>query len=170
MAKRHRAGWRITLVTFSIIIMSALFFVIYAFYYMHGKCVRLENGLNIGFEAIFDVSRPYFRPSYVPRFSDGTPLVGEDIWPIYITDTTLYGTVASSQFSDIEHYKIAWRANTGVVIENENSELFDEIVSKSGTKKYGTDQRSVSTGVIFLELEKRPEFAGQKCRTRWVTW
>ncbi|WP_372605016.1 hypothetical protein, partial [Actibacterium sp.] len=46
-----------------------------AFNNRYRTCVRLENGANLGYEAVFDLGRPYLKPIAVPRTEDGTPIV-----------------------------------------------------------------------------------------------
>ena len=49
------------------------------------SCVRLPNGLNIGKQALIDLSRPYFRPDIVPKFNNGKSLLLGDAWPFFAT-------------------------------------------------------------------------------------
>lgn len=57
----------------------------------HRICVRLENGANLGYEAVFDLTRPLFRPIAVPKLPDGIPLIRDGMWAIYVSNTTIYG-------------------------------------------------------------------------------
>ncbi len=79
--------------------------------------MRLQNGLNLGYEAVFDLSRPFWMPIAIPKFRDGTPLVESDIWPIYVTDTTIHG-LALGNVTDKDFW-LAWRADTGYGIGSE---------------------------------------------------
>ncbi len=73
-----------------ILLMPAVWLFI-AFNNEYRVCVPLENGMNLGYEAVFDLSRPLFKPIAVPRFPDGTPLIRVETWALYVTDTTIYG-------------------------------------------------------------------------------
>jgi hypothetical protein len=41
-------------------------------------CARLPNRLNIGYQALIDLSTPYFKPNIVQKFENGAPLLPED--------------------------------------------------------------------------------------------
>ena len=64
------------------------------------SCVRLPNGLNIGKQALIDLSRPYFRPDIVPKFNNGKSLLLGDAWPFFATETTVYGTAEANDPND----------------------------------------------------------------------
>ena len=65
--------------------------VFLAFNNKYRQCVQLKNGLNLGYEAVFDLSRPFFKPIAVPRFQNGVSLIRDELWAITITDTTVFG-------------------------------------------------------------------------------
>ena len=44
-------------------------------------CARLPNGINIGYQALIDLSTPYFKPDIVPKYENGASLLPRDAWP-----------------------------------------------------------------------------------------
>jgi hypothetical protein len=44
-------------------------------------CARLPNGINIGYQALIDLSTPYFKPDIVPKYENGASLLPGDAWP-----------------------------------------------------------------------------------------
>ena len=71
-------------------VVLALWIVV-VFNTRYRTCVQLENGANLGYEAVFDLSRPYLKPIAVPRLEDGTPILRDMLWSIKVTPTTIYG-------------------------------------------------------------------------------
>ncbi len=132
------------------------------------RCVQLKNGLNLGYNAVFDLREPYWLPEEVPKFPDGTPLVEGDVWPIYVTDSTLYGIALSETGS--EDFEFAWRADTGLVLKNENQQKYEKLVSEAGDTNPGINIGLIGSGWLLKELMKRPEYADQWCATRFITW
>lgn len=131
-------------------------------------CVQLGNGLNLGYEAVFDLSRPFLKPIAVPRFPDGTPLISDDMWEIYVTDTTVYGW-ALGKTSD-KDYNYAWRTDTGLILKEESPVLYERLIAEAGHANWDIDIGSVGTGWLLNELIKRPEFNAHRCPTALITW
>lgn len=129
-------------------------------------CVQLPNGLNIGKQALIDLSRPYFRPDIVPKFDNGKSLLPGDAWPFYATATTVYGRALEAEAED--DFWFAWRKDTGIVFKAENAALYEELVSESGTPLGNKGVRGVDSHIVMMELQRRPEYANQTCRTRWI--
>ena len=44
-------------------------------------CARLPNGINVGYQALIDLSTPYFKPDIVPKYENGASLLPGDAWP-----------------------------------------------------------------------------------------
>ena len=128
----------------------------------------MQNGLNLGYEAVFDLSRHYWKPIAAPRFRDGTPLVHGDIWPIFVTETTLHGLALGESVD--KDYLFAWRADTGFVRKIDNKKTYEQLVAEAGDANFGIDIDAIGTGLLLDELPKRPEFAGHKCKTKLTTW
>jgi hypothetical protein len=131
-------------------------------------CVQLENGLNLGYEAVFDLSSTYLKPTAVPRFSDGTPLIRNDMWAIYVTDTTIYGR-ALGDTSD-EDYDYAWRADSDLILKDENPTAYARLIREAGHANWDIDIGSVGTKYLLDSLIDRPEFDAKLCPTALVTW
>lgn len=131
-------------------------------------CVKLPNGLNIGKKALIDLSRPYFRPDIVPKFDNGQSLLPGDAWPFFSTETTVHGLAEETDPQDDFWY--AWRKDTGLVLKAENPALYETLVSEAGAPMGNKGINVVSSHNVMMELQRRPEYANQTCRTRWITW
>ena len=62
------------------------------------SCVRLPNGINIGKQALIDLSASYFKPNIVPKFENGASLLSGDAWPFFVTETTVYGLALEADY------------------------------------------------------------------------
>lgn len=131
------------------------------------QCVKLENGLNLGYEAVFDLSRSVFRPIAVPKFADGTPLIRDDLWSIYVTGTTVYGESLASAGAG---FRFAWRADAGLVYSHQDSALYDRLVANAGPANRGLGTGDYGVQVMMATLSKRPDFPAHRCPTALVTW
>lgn len=130
-------------------------------------CVPLKNGLYLGYEAIFDLSRPYFRPIAVPKFPDGTPLIRDETWAIYVTETTLYGLAMG--LSPDEDFRFAWRLDVGLVRHEDNQPTYDVLIAEAGPASFDIEIDSVGTGWLLNELLRR-QHASDRCPTSLLTW
>lgn len=131
-------------------------------------CVQLENGANLGYEAVFDLSRPYFKPIAVPRHADGTPLIRNDMWAIFVTDTTIYGWALGGTSDD--DYDYAWRADSGLILKDENPIAYEHLIREAGHANWDIDIGSVGTKYLLDLLIDRPEFDAELCPTALITW
>lgn len=131
-------------------------------------CVQLPNGLNIGKQALIDLNSPYFQPDVVPKFSNGKSLLPGDAWPFFATATTVHGLALEADPDD--DFWFAWREDTGLVLKPENAVLYEKLVSEAGTALGNKGIKVVGSHMVMMELQRRPEYANQTCRTRWVTW
>lgn len=130
-------------------------------------CVRLENGANLGYEAVFDLSRPFFKPIAVPKRADGTPIVRDELWSIKVTETTIYGISMATGDGD---YRFAWRPDTGSVFERDAPALYARLVSEAGHANWDIDIGNVGTGWLLDERLKHPDSEVYRCPTALVTW
>jgi len=126
-------------------------------------CVQLPNGLNIGKQALIDLSRPYFRPDIVPKFDNGKSLLPGDAWPFF---TTVHGLALEADPDD--DFWFAWREDTGLVLKTENAALYEKLVSAAGTPMGNKGINVVGSHIVMMELQRRHEYANQTCRTRWI--
>lgn len=130
-------------------------------------CIRLENGANLGYEAVFDLSRPLFRPIAVPKLPDGTPIVRDELWSIKVTDTAIYGL---SMAVGERGYWFAWHSDTGLVLGNDQPAQYEALVAEAGPANWDIDINNVGTGWLLDELIKRPGFDVYRCPTALLTW
>lgn len=155
----------------AIVLISLLMAAAWPFFVFNARyraCVQLQNGLNLGYAAVFDLSRPFLKPIAVPRLPDGTPLIRDDMWAIYITDTTIYGWALGETSG--EDYDYAWRTDTGIILKEDNPELYERLITEAGHANWDIDVGSVGTGWLLNELIKRPEFKVHRCPTSLITW
>ena len=132
------------------------------------RCVRLPNGINIGYEAILNFSKPYFRPGVVVKYRSGDQLLPGDAFPFFATETTVYGTAAERGGS--ESRRFAWREDVGLVFRYNQPGLYMRLVSDAGPKLDGVKAGNLGVGIYYLDLKKIPDYDGQWCRTRWIRW
>ena len=155
-------------VLLALILVVPAIWLIVAFNHEFRQCVKLKNGLNLGYEAVFDLDGPLFEPAVVPRFANGTPVIREELWELFFTDTTLYGTTEGSESGG--GYRFAWRADTGLILRRQNSAMYDGLVAEAGHPNLDIDIDSIDAGALFYRLAQRPEFKGQRCPTALITW
>jgi hypothetical protein len=134
----------------------------------HRRCVELKNGMNLGYAAVFDLSKLSLMPTAVPKFRDGTPLIENGTWSIFVTDTTVYGWALGE--TPENDFSFAWRADTGLVLAREDLNSYEKLVSEAGDANPGVTINNVGTEILMREFMKRPEYKRQWCRTRFVTW
>lgn len=152
----------------SLPLLAVAVWIVIVFDSKYHQCVTLRNGLNLGYEAVFDLKNSYFKPIAVPRYSDGTPLIRGDMWAIFITDTTLYGLVLGQESQD--GFRIAWRADTGLVRQSEDNTLYKKLVADAGHANWDFGTGSFGTGWLLNELLKKPEVTSHRCPTALITW
>ena len=150
------------------IVLVALWVVI-VFNNSYRTCVRLENGANLGYEAVFDLSRPYLKPIAVPRLEDGTPLIHDSLWSIKITPTTIHGLSMASAI-DERGYHFAWRNDVGLVLEAENPIDYERLVAEAGHANWDIEINNIGTGALMNRLIERPESDVGRCPTSLITW
>ncbi len=151
-----------------LVLLVPVLWVFVAFNSKYRTCVQLGNGLNLGYEAVLDLSRPYFKPIAVPRFADGTPVIRDDLWALYVTETTIYGRTFT--VADGSDFEFAWRLDTGVVFRDENQEKYEALVVEAGDANWDVNIGSIGTGSLLNELIKRPRFNVGRCPTALITW
>lgn len=142
--------------------------IVVVFNARYRTCVQLENGANLGYEAVFDLSRPYMKPIAVPRLEDGTPILRDMLWSIKITPTTIHGL--SLEPVDQRGYQFAWRNDVGLVLESDNPAVYERLVAEAGHANWDIEIDNVDTQWLMSELAGRPNFAVGLCPTSLVTW
>lgn len=133
----------------------------------YSQCVPLKNGLNLGYEAVFDLSRPYFKPIAVPKLADGTPLIRDPIWALFVTDRAVYGVMLAIKGPSDQ---FAWRSDTGLIQQADNSAAYDQIIATAGPANWDLGQGSIGPEWMVQELIKRPEFHAKRCPTALITY
>ena len=149
------------------LVLVPLALLIWGYNRSYRQCVILENGLNLGYEAVFDLSKPTLRPIAVPRFPDGTPLLRDPLWGLYVTDTTVYGVTYGVKDGD---YRFAWRADTGLILRTENDALYQALVAEAGQANRDLGLGSFGTEVLLNHLRQRPGYQSRWCPTELFTW
>lgn len=142
--------------------------VFLAFNSKYRQCVQLTNGLNLGYEAVFDLSRSYFKPIAVPRFANGIPLIRDDLWAVNVTDTTVFGLTLSTENGS--GYRFVWRKDSGLVRKNDDPVLYESLIAEAGHANWDINIGSIGTGSLLNELIKRPQFDVGRCPTSLITW
>ncbi len=132
------------------------------------RCLQLKIGLDLGYNAVFDFSQPYWRPYVVFKSRDGTPLIDQPLWNVYITDTSIYGTTFGKPGSPAFRY--IWRADTGLVNGNTDWKTFQRLVDEAGPANVEVGKGSYGPKILLHKLMNRPEFADQWCTTNFITW
>lgn len=156
----------IAFVMIALLLPAAWLFIAYD--RKHRVCVPLENGLNLGYEAVFDLSRPYFRPTAVPRFPEGTPLIRDETWAIFVTETTIYG-LAMGPSSEAD-YRFAWRGDAGLVRQQDDQATYEALIAEAGHANWDIEIDNVGTGWLLDELLRRQQPASKRCPTSLLTW
>lgn len=99
------------------------------------RCVQLKNGLNLGYNAVFDMSDPYLQPHGVPKYPDGTPLFDQPSWSVFITHTTVYGRTFGKPGEKAFDY--VWRADKGLVRKKKDRETYQKLMTEAGPANAG---------------------------------
>ena len=131
-------------------------------------CARLPNGMNIGHQALIDLSALYFKPDIVPKYENGASLLPGDAWPFFATETTVYGLAEGEDHNS--DFWFAWRKDTGLILNKNKPERYEKIVSESGELLEHTEYGGFDSHIVMMNLKKAPEYKNQTCRTRLLTW
>lgn len=150
-------------------VIIVVLWVLISFNTKYRTCVRLENGANLGYEAVFDLSRPYFKPIAVPRLQDGTPIVRDRLWSIKVTSMTIYG-LSMAPSLDGRGYRFAWRSDIGLVFESDNPSEYAHLVAEAGHANWDIEYNNIGTGALLDVLKKRSGFDVGRCPTSLITW
>lgn len=167
---RNRQGRKAVAATLIALAVLGAFLILLAAvsHTKYRTCVQLANGANLGYEAMFDLSRPFLRPLAVPRLGDGTPIVRDEMWSLKVSDTTIYGLSLATD--DARGYRFAWRTDTGLVLEADRPVEYERLVAEAGPANTGVDTNNVGTQWLMNELAARPGFETGHCPTALITW
>lgn len=152
--------------------LLALPFVGIVAIYVHlfGDCFRLPSGVEIGYQAYMDLSRPYFQPAAVLREADGR-VIGQEVFPIYLTEKAAYGYAATDYDTPRSYFAFIWTAETGLVKRDENPDLYHSLLQDPGEIHYeNTEGINVNTLWVLTKFKKSGAFASDQCHTSWLTW
>lgn len=149
-------------------IFVILLWLFIAFNNRYRSCVHLENGLTLGYEAVFDLGRPLLKPITVPRYQSGRPVVRHDTWPLYISDTTVHGVTFDETLST--GYSFVWRADTGLVRRDRDPETYQKLVDEAGPTNWDYGSGGYGAGVLLKWLSDDPDFPVERCPTALFTW
>lgn len=120
------------------------------------SCVRLPNGMNIGYQALIDLGAPYFKPDVVPKFDNGASLLPGDAWPFFATKSTVYGLAEGADHNS--DFWFAWRKDTGLILQKNKPEQYDKIVSEAGELLEHTEYGMFSSHIVMRNLKTNPEY------------
>ena len=121
---------------------------------MKTTCARLPNGMNIGYQALIDLSTPYFKPDIVPKYENGASLLPGDAWPFFATETTVYGLAEGEDHN--RDFWFAWRKDTGLILNKNKPERYEKIVSESGELLEHTEYGGFDSHIVMRNLKKTP--------------
>lgn len=163
IATRPRTAVRAVAAVAALVLPVPLLWLFVAFNVQFRQCVPLKNGLALGYEAVFDLREPHFMPIAVPKFPDGTPLIRDETWAIYVTDTTVHGWgMAPRSEAD---YRFAWRVDTGLVRQQDDPQTYDRLVAEAGHANWDIEIDAVDTGWLLQELLRRRAPDRPRCPT-----
>ena len=117
---------------------------------------------------MLNLSNPLGQPRVVAKLGNGHPLTGGDAWPFHVTATTVHGLALEADHQD--DYWFAWREDTGLVLKATNPDLYAKLLTEAGEPLDGIREGAVGPSIVFRDLSRSPAYAGQTCRTRWITW
>ncbi|MGM0583819.1 MAG: hypothetical protein ACQEUZ_04130 [Pseudomonadota bacterium] len=149
--------------------LAVALWVVLVFNNRYRTCVHLENGANLGYEAVFDLSRSYLKPIAVPKLQDGAPIVRDMLWSLKITPTTIYG-LSMAPASDERGYRFAWHSDVGLVLESDNPAEYERLVAEAGHANWDIEINNVGAQWLMNELAGRPDFNVGRCPTSLITW
>lgn len=184
--RKEDIGLAVALV--ALFLLAPIVFGIWVYNRDHRQCVALPNGLYLGYSAVFNFHKPAISAGGTIKFTDGTPLVDQDLWSIFVSDTSAFGVAMGSERDGGRAF--AWRADTGLVFQEDDQETYNLIVDEAGPLNYGADSRlfdrqwpinegedmlrsrPTSYGPIRLMnlLADMPGFQASWCATRLIKW
>ena len=156
------------LIKIIVFIILAVTFALIAQRGIKTTCARLPNGMNIGHQALIDLSSPYFKPDIVPKYENRASLLPGDAWPFFATETTVYGLAEGEDHNS--DFWFAWREDTGLILKKNKPEQYEKIVSESGELLEHTEYGGFDSHIVMMNLKKAPEYKNQTCRTRLSKW
>ena len=122
------------------LLLLLLFWFLLALWGRYSKyqaCVGLPNGSIIGREAILD-PRTLFNPyrwspdsRVILKLPNGSPLITDEVFPIYITETTVYGRGEPRDRSKAS-YAFAYRPDVGLVYEHTDPDTYAKLEGEAG--------------------------------------
>lgn len=176
----------------AILVFATLFLLSFSFVFLvfnqdRRQCVALPNGLYLGYAAVFDFAKDSFSVGGTIKFANGQPLVDQDLWSVFVSDTSAFGDTLALEREGGAVF--AWRADTGVVLRHDDPQTYGRIIEEAGPLNHGVDDWVIeheprwpdsdipgsgptSYGPISLmnTLAKMPEFETRPCTTRMVNW
>jgi hypothetical protein len=125
-------------------------------------CVQLPNRLLIGYEALFDPDRPYWVPTVVLKYPDGTSVLSDVVGRFQFTETTVWGGTQNGWLGpDHPAYRddvfFAYRPDVGLVYRHEDPDTYERLKEEAGPIVWVLGQE-VHTNLLgtFLKLVKDP--------------
>lgn len=134
----------------------------------YGQCVKLPNGIHLGYEARISFGNWNWKPFIVPKFPNGNPVLAGKIWPFRATKTTIYGSFQGRNGKLEEGF--LWQKDIGLVFRRDHPNQFDVILSQAGSpidEKFG---QGLDTRLNYKRLAKDPKYGLIDCKTRLFRW
>lgn len=149
---------------------AVLFLVAFAFTrytITYRKCLSLPIGINLGYEAIFDLKRPLWRPILVPKLPNGAPLIRSESY-FHFSKRMAYG-LTDDPYPAV-NYWYAWRADTGLILLDEDEVTYDKIVAESGSSNKNFSDGYTGIRVVYNRILERGIIKESDCATQLITW
>ena len=141
-------------------------------------CVELPNGLLLGYEALVDPDRPYWRPNVILKYADGTPVFSDWVEDFYFTETTVWGGTLNAFLNGLggggrkhpayrEDVFFAYRPDVGLVYRHEDPDAYERLKQEAGPIIWvlGPEVHTNLLGT-FLKLKKDPASRRTFCPLR----
>ncbi len=147
---------------FGLVGMSlALLLQIFIVNSQYRSCVVLPNGLTVGYEAWIAPGRNLWQPGVVLKSPIGSTLVADDLDLFYFSATTAYG----HDRNDENSFDIAYRADTGLVLGEENPDLYHRLIDEAGPLlEEGKSLQNSNLLHVYYQLRDVSAYGKNWCR------
>lgn len=134
----------------------------------YSKCVRLPNGIYLGYEAIISFDNWRWKPYVVPKFPNGVPVLDGEIWPFRATETTIFGVFEGRNRDKQETF--LWQEDTGLIFRSDDASRFTSVLAQAGALLDEEFADGISTEFHYERLSWHPDYGLVDCKTRLFRW